>query len=324
MRILITGATGFVGQALIKTLLQEEHRLIAAVRAYSSELPFQVEQKVIGDLGLLEPHYSVMDGSDNIEVVIHTAARVHIMTDDVADPLTEFRKINVTGTIELAKQAEMAGVKRFIYLSSIKVNGESTDGRPAFSEVDESAPEDDYARSKLEAEQALFDLAKTTAMEIVVIRPPLIYGPGVKANFASMINIIKKGLPLPFGAIFNQRSMLAIDNLVDFIKCCITHPAAANQVFVLADGEDVSTTQLLKRLAVSYHRPTRLLSVPTSWMTFVAKLLGKRMMTDRLFGNLQIDISKAKQLLGWKSLVSMDQQLKKMAEQDQNSKIEAD
>jgi nucleoside-diphosphate-sugar epimerase len=156
-------------------------------------------------------------------------------------------------------------------------------------------------------------------MEVVVIRPPLIYGPGVKANFGSMIKIIKKGLPLPFGAVSNQRSMLAIDNLVDFIKLCVTHPAAANQIFLLADGDDVSTTELFKKIAKAYKQTARLIPVPVSWMTFFAKLAGKQNITDRLFGNLQIDINKARQLLGWKPVTIMDQQLKKMAELDRNS-----
>lgn len=205
-------------------------------------------------------------------------------------------------------------MKRFIYFSSIKVNGELTDNREAFSEKDEAKPEDNYGQSKFEAEQALFELIKKISMEVVIIRPPLIYGPGVKANFASMINIVKKRIPLPFGAISNKRSMLAIDNLVDFIKCSMTHTAAANQVFLIADADDVSTTQLLKQIAKAYQRPSRLLPVPVPWMTFLAKTFGKQNITDRLFGNLQISISKANQLLGWQPVTSMEQQLNKMAE----------
>jgi nucleoside-diphosphate-sugar epimerase len=244
------------------------------------------------------------------------------MKESSADPIEEFRKINVYATVELARQAAGAGVKRFIFLSSVKVNGESTDNRRPFSETDDPAPEDAYGQSKLEAEKLLLELAKTTSMEVVIIRPPLIYGPGVKANFASMIKVVNKGIPLPFGAISNQRSMLAIDNLVSFIRLCMTHPAATNQVFLIADGEDVSTTTLLRRLAEAYMRPPRLIPVPLSWMNFFARLIGKQMITDRLFGNLQIDTSKARELLGWKPVITMEQQLNKMAELDRNSSFQ--
>lgn len=316
MRIFVCGASGFVGKALVNELLSEGHNVVAGVRKHSADLPEAVEQKLVGDLTLLSKQNTIIDTLKNSDVVIHTAARVHIMKDNAADPLAEFRKINVNATIALARQAAKANVKRFIFLSSIKVNGESTGQRDAFREMDEPAPEDAYGKSKLEAEQALWEVAKTTSMEIVIIRPPLIYGPGVKANFASMIKIIKKGLPLPFGAISNKRSMLAIDNLVGFIKLCVTHPAAKNQIFVIADGVDVSTTELLTKIATAYKQRARLIPVPVKWMIFVAKLIGKQTIADRLFGDLQIDISRARQLLGWKPIKTMDQQLKKIAELD--------
>ncbi|MDO8828418.1 SDR family oxidoreductase [Methylophaga sp.] len=320
MRIFVTGATGFVGRALVDNLIADGHSVIAGVRAISAELPVEVEQKLVGDLRLLlDEQNTFTDILKNVDVVIHTAARVHIMNDNSVDPLTEFRKVNVTATHELAKQAARTGVKRFIFLSSIKVNGESTDNREVFRETDEPFPEDAYGQSKLEAEQALFELGHTSSMEIVVIRPPLIYGPGVKANFANMINIIKKGIPLPFGAVANKRSMLAIDNLVSFIKLSMTHTAATNQIFLIADGEDVSTTELLKKIAKAYKKSSRLIPVPVSWMIFFAKLLGKQNIAIRLFGDLQIDIGKAHRVLGWKPITSMDQQLKKMFEWDINS-----
>ncbi|AFI83937.1 epimerase [Methylophaga nitratireducenticrescens] len=319
MRIFVTGATGFVGKALVAQLVAEGHEVIAAVRKHSAELPEEVEQIVVGDLSLLDEQNTIINTLKNIDVVTHTAARVHIMQDNATDPLTEFRKLNVNATIELAGQAAKAGVKRFIFLSSIKVNGESTNNREAFTETDEPKPEDDYGQSKFEAEQALFELTKSSSMEVVIIRPPLVYGPGVKANFACMIKIIKKGLPLPFGSVSNQRSMLAIDNLVDFITLCMTPPAAANQVFLIADGKDISTTDLLKKIAKAYQRPPRLIPVPIAWMIFFAKLAGKQNITDRLFGNLQININKSNQLLGWQPVTSMEQQLNKMAELDRNS-----
>ncbi len=319
MRVCVTGATGFVGKALVTELVMEHHHVVAAVRKQSTELPMKVEQKVIGDLSLLSESNTIIDTLDNVEVFVHTAARVHIMKDNAPDPLDEFRKINVGATIELARQAAKAGVRRFIFLSSIKVNGELTDNRQPFSESDQPAPEDDYGQSKLEAERALFELARATTMEIVIIRPPLIYGPGVKANFASLIKLINKGIPLPFGAIHNKRSMLAINNLVSFIKLCMTAPDAANQVFLIADGDDLSTTQLLNNIAQEYERPVRLIPVPLSLMVFCAKLIGKKSLTDRLFGNLQIDTSKAIQLLGWHAATNNKQQLSEMAKFDRQS-----
>lgn len=319
MRVLVTGATGFVGKALVTELVADHHHVVAALRKQSTELPMEVEQKLIGDLSSLSEPTTIIDTFDNIEVVIHTAARVHIMKDDAADPLDEFRKVNVEGTEQLARQAAKAGVRRFIFLSSIKVNGESTDNRSPFRETDEPAPEDAYGLSKLEAEQALFEVARSTSMEVVIIRPPLVYGPGVKANFASMIKFIKKGLPLPFGSVSNQRSILAIDNLINFIKCCMVHPAAANQVFLIADGMDVSTTELLQKIAKAFQQSSRLIPVPISLMTFFAKLIGKQNIADRLLGNLQVDISKAQHLIGWKPVISLEQQLNKMVELDKNS-----
>lgn len=318
MKVFITGATGFVGKALVNELWTQGHSVIAAVRHHSVKFPMEVDQHQVSDLSELGRGNTLIETLKNVDVVIHTAARVHIMDDKSVEPLAEFRKMNVNATIELAKQAASVGVKRFIFLSSIKVNGESTEQRDAFRETDAPAPLDAYGQSKFEAEQALFELARSTSMEMVVIRPPLIYGPGVKANFASMIKIIKKGLPLPFAAISNQRSMLAITNLTDFIRLCLTHPAAANQIFLITDGEDVSTTLLLKKIAKAYKRPSRLLPVPVSWMQFFAKRIGKQNITDRLFSDLKIDNSKALHLLGWKPIITMDQQLKKIAELDKN------
>lgn len=231
--------------------------------------------------------------------------------------IDDVEKVNFEATIALAQQALERGVKRFVFLSSIKANGEQTDELEKFSEKQNSIPVDFYGHSKYKAEQGLLDLAKNSDMEVVIIRPPLVYGPGVKANFASLVNLVKTSLPLPLGAINNKRSMVAIDNLVDFIALSSDRKRsvkAANQIFVITDDEDVSTTQLLQKIAKAYGKKQWLIPIPVSWMKFMAKLIGKSEMTDRLFGNLQIDCSKAKNLLGWRPVITMDEQLKKMAD----------
>jgi nucleoside-diphosphate-sugar epimerase len=246
--------------------------------------------------------------------VIHTAARVHIMDDSAADPLTEFRKVNTAGTLNLARQAADAGVKRFIFISSIKVNGEMTLVDQPFKPNDNYIPTDPYGLSKYEAEQGLLTIAKETGMEVVIIRPPLVYGPEVKANFSSMMKWINRGVPLPFGYINNQRSLVALDNLVDFIIHCIDHPKAVNEVFLISDGEDVSTSILLRKVAKAFGKKPKLIPVPVWLMTLAAKLIGKGDVATRLFGSLQVDSSKARELLGWKPVITMDEQLKKTAE----------
>ena len=310
MNVLITGATGFVGSAVVHKLC-EGRKVYAAVRMPVSFLPKKVEQVVIGDL-LADTDYT--KALKNIDVVIHAAARVHIMDDHAADPLTEFRKVNVNGTLNLAKQAAQAGVKRFVFISSIKLNGETTTGKPPFSPSDSYITTDPYGLSKYEAEQGLFQIAKETGLEVVIIRPPLIYGVGVKANFRKLIETIDKGIPLPLGSVHNKRSLVALDNLVDFIGLCASHPKAAGEVFLISDGEDVSTTELLQKVGRALGKPARLLPVPVGLMRFVAKLLGKADVAERLFGSLQVDSSKARDLLGWKPVVSMDEQLAKTME----------
>jgi nucleoside-diphosphate-sugar epimerase len=247
--------------------------------------------------------------------VIHAAARAHIMKDEVADPLAEYRRVNVDGTLNLARQAAAAGVKRFIFISSIKVNGEQTPLGQPFTADDTPAPEDAYGISKWEAEQGLQQLATETGMEVVIIRPPLVYGPGVKGNFASMIKLVAKGLPFPLGAIHNQRSLVAVDNLVDLIITCIDHPVAANQVFLAGDGQDLSTTELLRGVAKAMGKPARLIPVPSSLLMLGATLLGKKAVAQRLLGSLQVDIAKARNLLGWEPPVSVEEGLERCFEQ---------
>ncbi|MTI64688.1 SDR family oxidoreductase [Methylophaga sp.] len=324
MKILVSGGTGFVGRALVSHLRGNGHAVSALVREVSSSLEGEVPQIICGDLvGLSDSPVpsGVKDVCDinklrtaleNTDTVIHTAARVHVMDDTAEEPLIEFRKVNTAATLGLAREAARAGVKRFIFLSTIKVNGESTYPGEPFSEQDICNPTDPYGISKYEAEQGLLQIAQKTGMEVVIIRPPLIYGPGVKGNFASMMRWVGKGIPLPLGAVNNQRSLLALENLLDFINCCLDHPKAANEVFLLSDGQDVSTTELIQKLAQAQGKKAWLLPVPVSLMKLAADLLGKRDVADRLFGSLQIDNSKACFKLNWSPVVSMDEQLRKM------------
>jgi nucleoside-diphosphate-sugar epimerase len=311
MKILVTGATGFVGSEVAKQLLAKDLDVIATVRSDNSALPEGVQRFVAGDFA--EP-INWASALPDVDVIIHTAARVHIMDDSVVDPLTEFRKVNVDGTLNLARQAVEAGVKRFIFISSIKVNGEMTLVDQPFKPNDNYKPTDPYGLSKYEAEQGLLAIAEEAGMEVVIIRPPLVYGPNVKANFSAMMKWINRGVPLPFGAIDNQRSLVALENLVSFIIHCIDHPQAANEVFLISDGEDVSTTTLLRKVAFAFGKKPNLIPVPVGLMTFVAKLVGKGDIANRLFGSLQVDSSKARDLLGWQPVVTMDEQLAKMVE----------
>lgn len=246
-----------------------------------------------------------------VEVIVHLAARVHVMHDTEADPLTAFRAVNVEGTLNLARQAAAAGVKRFVFISSVKVNGESTLSGRAFTEIDVPNPQDAYGQSKHEAEQGLRQLAADTGMEVVIIRPPLVYGPGVKANFAALMRAVQRGWPLPLGAVHNRRSLVALDNLVDFIVTCVTHPQAANQTFLVSDGQDLSTTELVRGMAQAAGVPAHLLLVPVWALQAGATLLGKGDAVQRLCGNLQVDIAKARLLLGWVPPVSVEEGLRR-------------
>jgi len=311
MRVLLTGASGFVGQAVLDRLLIDAgHQVVAGYRCVLSAQREGVEYCLTPTLGPEADWHSALVG---IDAVIHCAARVHVMDDSSADPLAEFRRVNVDGTLALARQAVLAGVRRFIFLSSIKVNGEGTPLGQPYCIDDTPAPQDPYGISKLEAEQALLALAEETAMEVVIIRPVLVYGPGVKANFRSMMNWLSKGVPLPLGAIANKRSLVALDNLVDLIVTCVDHPKAANQTFLISDGEDLSTTELLQRMGLALGKPARLLPVPAALLEAGAMLFGKRAIAQRLCGSLQVDISKTRELLDWAPPVSVDEALAKTA-----------
>jgi nucleoside-diphosphate-sugar epimerase len=236
---------------------------------------------------------------------VHTAARAHVLNDRVTDPLAEFRRVNTVGTLRLAEQAAATGVKRFVFVSSIGVNGVQTSIGKPFSEATQPKPHNAYALSKWEAEQGLMRIADETGLEVVIIRPPLVYGCNAPGNFGSLMRAVQRGWPLPLGAVHNQRSLVALDNLVDFIVTCITHPQAANQTFLVSDGQDLSTTELVRGMAQAAGVPARLLPVPVWALQAGATLLGKGDAVQRLCGNLQVDISKARNLLGWTPPVSV-------------------
>jgi nucleoside-diphosphate-sugar epimerase len=308
MRVLLTGATGFIGSALRQRLLESQHTIVSVARRKADE-----GISVIEDIGANTDWNSLLTGCDT---VVHLAACVHVTSEFSVAALTKFHSVNVLGSANLARQAATAGVKRFVFLSSIKVNGESTPPGLPFKPDDEPNPDGAYAASKYEAEQELLEVAKQTGIELVIIRPPLVYGPGVKGNFAAMIRWVRGGVPLPLGSVQNQRSFVALDNLVDLIVLCTDRnrsPTATNQVFLVSDGEDVSTPEILHKIALSYGCPKRLLPVPTCWMRFVARVLGKCDTVERVLGSLTVDDHKTREMLGWRPIISMDEQLRKIA-----------
>ena len=313
--ILITGVSGFVGRAVAQALLAAGQPVVAAVRQLPSQellLHTNLQWQAVGNINNQTQWQPALQG---VHTVVHCAARAHVMQEHATDALAAYRKVNVAGTLHLAQQAAAAGVLRFVFVSSIKVNGETTFPGQPFTEESPPAPQDTYGQSKAEAEQALLALAAQTGMEVVIIRPPLVYGPGVKGNFAGMAKAVQRGIPLPLGAVHNQRSLVALDNLVSLVLLCADRtrsPQAANQVFVVADGEDVSTTTLLRKVAQAAGGHSRLLRLPAWLLRAGASLLDKRAMADRLLGNLQVDATKAYTLLGWRPVVTMDEQLAAM------------
>lgn len=306
--ILLTGGSGFLGKHLLEELRQYQVRVID--RNLNEK-----HNQVTYFKSSVDSRSKYLLALKNVGTVIHCAARVHVMNDQSSNPLNDFREVNTAGTINLARQAAEAGVKRFIFISSIKVNGESTEIGKPFTENDDRCPEDFYGQSKAEAELQLLELAKQTGLEVVIIRPTLVYGPGVKANFASLLKLVSTGFPLPFGCITdNKRSLVSVKNLVDLIVLCIDHPKAANQVFLVSDGHDISTAEMVKHMSQALGKSCRLFSVPLWCYRLVGKLTGKMDVVDRLIGSLQVDITHTKNTLGWTPPQALEHGFKETAE----------
>ena len=306
MTISVTGCTGFIGGALFAQLAARQFKVHRVLRS--------------------------LEEIARAQCVVHCAARPHIMGDEALDPLIEYRRVNVQGTLKFARQAAASGVNRFVFLSSVKVNGESTDRLPRpfgarnvtslpgaarprgdpFKVNDEPAPEDAYGLSKWEAEQGLWKIAAETGMEVVVVRPPLVYGPGVKGNFARLLDLVRSGVPLPLAAVNNRRSLIGLDNLVDLLIRCVDHPKAAGQTLLVSDGQDLSTPELLRMIANAMGQPARLFPVPVPLLRLAGRVLGRLNEVDRLVGSLQVDSSATRELLGWTSPVSVDEGIKRM------------
>lgn len=301
---LVTGANGFVGRAVVEALASEATRdVVAAVRqSAGAEVFGSGNVRVISGLTLDSSGFNKgawCNALEGIEVVVHCAARVHVMSDTEADPLQAFREVNVDGSLAVARAASQAGVSRFVFVSSVKVLGESTEGRGAFVGDDALAPKDAYGQSKAEAEVALADFCGRAGIELVIVRPPLVYGPGVGGNFQSLLKLADTRFPLPFGGLDNRRSMIYVGNLSDIIRCCVDQPGLGGKTFLVSDGDDLSTTALFTLARRGLGRGPRLFAVPSALFRFVGNLTGKSGVVDRLFGSLQVDISEAGKVLSW-------------------------
>ena len=314
LNILVTGANGFVGKALSKEMIKRGYSARLSMRRIDNVAADAVSAGLYMSIGEIGPDTNWTHTLKGMDCVIHLAARVHVMRDLAGDPLAEFRRINTAGTARLAVCAAQAGVRRLVFMSSVKVNGEETTKTP-FTENDPAQPCDPYAISKWEAEQALARIARDSGLEVVILRSPLVYGPGVKGNFRSLMSWVNKGYPLPLGAIHNLRSLIALDNLVDLAILCIEHPAAVNGTFLVSDGEDVSTAELLRRLGRALGKPARLVPIPAWFIEIGAATLGMSDAAGRLCGNLQVDISHTRNTLGWTPPVGMDEALKRTADE---------
>ena len=308
-RVLVTGASGFVGQALVAHLVGlDSNEVVAMMRASPANRLAGARYVAAGDMTAGRLGAATLEG---VEVIVHAAARVHVLNDDKAKSAIEFDRVNVTATLELAHQAVAAGVRRFVFLSSIGVNGVQTDIGKPFTEADPPNPHNPYADSKLKAEQGLLLLSEQSGLELVIIRPPLVYGPGVRANFAALMRAVQRGWPLPLACVHNLRSMVAMDNLLSFIATCVDHPQAANTTFLVSDGQDISSPDLVRGLAQALGVAARLVPVPVSALQFVGRALGRGDVIQRVCGNLRVDISKARRVLAWQPPVSMDEGLRR-------------
>ncbi len=306
IKFLVTGANGFVGQAFYTEASARGVNVSGATRYPCTLLP-NVKNVVIGDINGSTDWAVALEGCD---VVIHLAARVHVMRENSANPLAEFRRLNVGGTEHLARSAVESGVKRLVYVSSIKVNGEETSDNHIYCEQDEPTPQDPYGVSKWEAEQVLHRIAKETGLEVVIVRPPLVYGAGVKGNFAQMLSVLARGLPLPFASITNKRSLIFVKNLVDALILCATHPVAAGQTYLVSDCEDISTPDLLKKLSLAMDKRSHLFPFPVALLKLAGRLVGKSDQIARIAGSLQVDSSKIRRELGWVPPFTMDDGLR--------------
>lgn len=306
--ILITGSNGFLGSHLIETLKCRELSLLDRGEAnLHKNFPY-----LSAEINSFDDYSSALNGC---KTVVHCAARVHIMDDKVENPLALYREANTAGTMNLARQAIASGVERFVFVSSIKVNGEGTSFGKPFSSADAYSPKDDYGLSKAEAEIELFEITKNTGMEVVIVRPTLVYGPGVKANFAALMNLVSKGIPLPFGCItHNKRSLVSVDNLVNLIVTCVEHPKAANQVFLVSDDYDLSTSEMVREMSAALGKSTWQLPVPLWCYKLTGKLINKSDVMDRLIGSLQVDITHTKETLNWSPPQTLKDGFKKTAE----------
>ena len=311
MTVLLTGASGFVGKFILQTAHQRSIKIRPVFRSMILA-ERHLEAVLVSELDSSTDWSQALKG---VDVVIHAAARAHITRKEALDPLAEYWRVNVEGTLNLARQAAAIGVRRFVFISSIKVNGETTAPGHPFTAEDTPTPEDAYGLSKAEAEAQLKQVAQETEMEVTIIRPPLIYGPGVRGNFASLSSWVSRGLLMPLGGVsHNRRSLVGLDNLVDLILVCASHPKAANQIFLISDGEDLSTAELLTRIGRALNQPARLLWVPEGAISFMAGLLGKKRISQRLLGSLQVDIHKTCELLDWKPSVTVDEGLRRAVE----------
>jgi nucleoside-diphosphate-sugar epimerase len=305
-RTLVTGANGFVGRGVIAELSRRGWPVRAATRRVEADQTAGAEQVSSGDVDGLTDWSAALEG---VDAIVHLAGRAHVMREAAADPISEFRRVNVDGTLNLARQAASAGVRRMIFISSIGVNGAETSDRH-FSATDVPAPRSPYTVSKHEAEIGLRRLANETGLEVVIIRPPMVIGPGAPGRFSQLLRAVYLGIPLPLGAIDNRRSLVSLDNLADLIATCLEHPAAANETFLVSDGADLSTTDLVHRMGAAFGRSTHLIPVPARVLRLVANMVGKADVARQLCGSLQVDISKTRDLLGWAPRVRIDDALK--------------